>query len=127
MLQFRRRKAQASFEFILVLTLTLLLATAFIISITDEYSDTFVLSAVKNTAEQQMASLALTKPECWNTSLASMGFSGDTKEITLNVSGCPINISAVAAKVETKICGAKIPTGSRYMTCGGITYILKVI
>lgn len=109
-----------------MLTLTLLLATAFIISITDEYSDTFVLSAVKNTAEQQIANLALTKPDCWNTSLASMRFSEDSKKITLNVSGCPINISALAAKVEAKICGAKTPTGGRYMTCGGITYILEI-
>ena len=110
-----------------MLTLTLLLATAFIISITNEYSDTFVLSAVKNTAEQQIAVLALTKPDCWNTSLASMRFSEDTKRITLNVSGCPINISAIAAKVETKICGAKTPTGARYMTCGGIIYTLEKV
>ena len=122
---FRRRRAQASFEFILVLTLTLLLATAFIISITDEYSDTFILSAVKNTAEQHIASLVLTKPDCWNTSLASMRFSEDSKKIILNVSGCPLNLSAVAAKVEAKICGAKTPTGGRYMICGGTTYVLE--
>ena len=110
-----------------MLTLTLLLATAFIISITDEYSDTFILSAVKNTAAQQIANLALTKPDCLNTSLASMGFSEGTKRITLNVSGCPINISAIAAKVETKICGAKTTTGSKYMICGGIIYTLEKV
>ncbi len=103
----------------------LLIATAFIVSITDEYSDTFVLSAVKNTAEQQIAMLALTKLDCWNTSLASMRFSGDTKRITLNVSGCQINVSEVAAKVEAKICGAKTPTNYGYMTCGGTIYLLE--
>jgi len=105
----------------------LLLAAAFIISITEEYSDTFILSAVKNTAEQQIAVLALTKLACWNTSLASMRFSEDTKTITLNVSGCPINISAVAAKIENKICGAKTPTGAGYMICGGTMYLLESV
>lgn len=109
----------------MVLTLTLLLAAAFIVSITEEYSDTFILSAVKNTAEQQIANLALTKLDCWDSSLASMSYSADEKKITLMISGCPLNLSTVAGKVETKICGAKTPSGGTSMICGGVKYTLE--
>ena len=108
-----------------MLTLTLLIAAAFIVSITEEYSDTFILSAVKNTAEQQIANLALTKTDCWDSSLTSMSYSADEKKITLLTSGCPINLSTIAEKVETKICGARIPSGGASMVCGGVTYTLE--
>jgi uncharacterized protein (UPF0333 family) len=122
---FRKRKAQASFEFILVLTLTLLLATAFILAITEEYSDTFIISSVKNTAEHNIAILSINKPECWNTALMAMNFSEEEKKITLTVSGCPLNLTEVAAKVEASICGAKVHTGGTSMMCGGVSYTLE--
>ena len=125
-LQSQSRKAQASFEFVIVLSIMLLLVTAFTISIADEYTDSFVLSAVKNAAESEASKVALQTPGCQNTTIKSMAFSKDTNTITLTMNGCLIDSSQVAGAVETSICGAKSPSGINIIICGGTKYTLIV-
>ena len=123
-LQSQRRNAQASFEFVIVLSITLLLVTAFTLSIANEYTDSFVLSAVKNTIESEASKLALQTPGCENTAMKEMIFSKGTNTITFGMTGCPIVVSKVTGIVETKLCGAKAQSGTDTFRCSGIIYRL---
>jgi hypothetical protein len=102
-----------------------MLATVFILAITDEYSDTFVLSSVKNTVENEISRVALSQPGCSNTSLVWMRFSKATSTIDLNISGCQVDLSKVAGIVETKVCNARSPTGGNTLVCSGTTYTIN--
>ncbi len=123
-LQSQRRNAQASFEFVIVLSITLLLVTAFTISIADECTDTFVLSAVKNTIESEASKLALQTPGCENTAMREMAFSKDTHTITFAMNDCQIDVSKVAGIVETTLCGVKEQSGTDTFICSGTKYKL---
>ena len=125
-LQSQRRRGQASFEFVLVLAITLLLITAFAVSIVNEYTDTFVLSAVKNTINSEASKLVLGTPGCENTTMKQMAFSKETNTITFGMNGCQIEVSTVAGIVGTKLCGATQQSGDTF-TCSGTTYTLVEI
>lgn len=127
MSQFQKLKGQASFEFVVILSIVVLLATAFIYTISNEYSETFVLSAVKNSAEKAVSAIVLTQPGCYNTTLKSMKFSPESHNIALTVFGCPIDIPKIASSVETGICGARNPSGSNIIVCNGIIYTITSV
>ena len=122
-----RSKAQASFEFVVVLSIALLLITAFTISISDEYSDTFILSAVRNTIQSEASKLVLQTPGCANTALKEMSFSKDTGTITFSMIGCKIEISKVTNIVGTTLCGMNEPTNTGTFICSGTVYTLVEI
>lgn len=117
-------KGQASFEFIVVLSIVLTLAMVFIVSITTEYTDSFVISAVKNAAQSETFAVAMSSPACTNTTLAYMSFDKSINTIVVNTTGCPVSLAKIAGIVETKICGAKVPQGSASMLCSGTIYTL---
>lgn len=112
-----------------MLSIMLALITAFLLTIINEYTDSFVVTSVKNVAEQEIAVLALNQ-SCLNTTLVSLNFSKATSTMVLLVSGdCEVNASTIGKAVETNICGAKTPSGtgtaaSYSFTCSGKTYIL---
>ena len=125
--QSQKNKGQTSFEFILVLTLTIMLIGVFMLAATEEYTDTFVLTAVKNAVEHETAYVSLSQPECTGTFLKWMNFSKESNLISVNISGCPLNLVKVAGKVETQVCGASRPTGGSTMVCSGEIYTLREV
>ena len=96
----------------------------FIVSITTEYTDSFVISAVKNVAQSEVFATAISGPACTDTMLAYMGFDKPTNTITVNTTGCSISLAKIAGIVETKVCGAKVPRGSASLMCSGTLYTL---
>ena len=123
--QSQKSKAQASFEFILILLIVVFMVTVFILAISEEYPDTFVLSSIKSTVESEISTVVLNQPECQDTRLVSMGFSKTDKTISLKIHGCEIDLPKVAALVETKLCGAATPTGGTTLICGGVIYTIS--
>jgi hypothetical protein len=105
----------------------IMLIGVFMLATTEEYTDTFVLSAVKNAVEHETAYVSLSQPECTGTFLRWMNFSKEGNIINVNISGCPINLVKVAGKVETQICGASSPTGGSVMVCSGESYTLREV
>lgn len=99
----------------------------FILSITNEYSDTFVVSSVKNVIQSEMSKIVIEKPDCQSTALVKMDFSATTKEIDVQTMGCRIDMSQVAETVETEMCGAKTPTGGQHLVCNGIDYWINEV
>lgn len=102
----------------------LLIVTGLTLSIAEEYSDTFVLSAVKNTIESEASMMALQTPGCENTAMKQMTFSEDTGTISFSMNGCPLDVLKIAGAVETAICGAKEESGTATFSCGGAVYTL---
>ena len=123
----RNRRGQTSFEFIVVLTLTIMLMGVFMLTIVEEYTDTFVLSAVKNAVEHEAAYVSLSTPGCAQTFLKNMSFSKQGNVISIGISGCAVNLVKIAGNVEKKVCGASNPTGGSIMVCGGESYLLTEV
>jgi len=126
-LPFKRCKAQASFEFIIILAIILLSAAVFILAVTDEYADSFILSSVKNLAELEISKVALSYADCANTTLVKMNFLKKDKVITLNISGCRIDVSKISGVVETKLCGMPAPSGGAVIVCGSTVYTINQV
>ena len=102
----------------------LLLVTAITVSIADEYTDTFVLSAVKNTIESEASRLTLQTPGCENTAMKEMTFSKDTNTVSFQMNGCQLDVSKIAGIVEIALCGVKEKSGADTFRCSGTTYRL---
>ena len=102
----------------------LVVVTAFTVSIADEYNDTFVLSAVKNTIESEASRVALQTPGCESTAMKEMAFSKSTGTISFSMNGCQLDVLKIAGAVETTLCGAKEESGTATFSCSGTIYKL---
>lgn len=115
-------KGQVSFEFIIIIAIILIIVFAIMGTFYDESIDSFILTSVKQTAENQIAQKSLIDSNCIGAYVNVYSYLNGV--ITIKTK-CAINSIIISNLVEKEICNTN-PTGDSIVTCGLKTYSLTV-
>ena len=110
-----------------VLAIVLMIVSVIVFNITEEYTDSFVLASVKNVINSEISQFVLKDPSCAGGHLSSIQFSKIENKITVNVVDCPLDLVKIAGLINTRMCGASLPTGGLTFVCSGTIYTLSQV
>ncbi|MEM0372339.1 MAG: hypothetical protein QXO69_00635 [archaeon] len=112
-----------SFEFIIILAVLLLLCFAIMSDFFEESTDSFVLTAARQSAEHYASVKPLSDANCIGMKMDSFGFQNGVIKIAFNK--CPPAAPAIADDVEKSQCNA-VPNSDSAINCGSKTYQVAI-